>query len=251
MLLAGTILNIMGVIAGSLIGMFLGSRLPEKMRSTITAGLGLFTAAIGMQMFLETNQPLIVLGSVLLGAIIGEWWQIDNRLNNIGSWLEMKFMSRHEPVKLGEIADENLNHSASRLRFIRGFVTATLVYCIGPIAILGSIQDGLNHDYNLLAIKSALDFFASIAFASSLGIGVMFSAVIILVYQGSLTLLAAQVQAWVTDPMIAEMSAVGGLLLVGIAISSLLEIKPIRIANFLPAIFIAPVLVAVIAYYGA
>ena len=135
-------------------------------------------------------------------------------------------------------------------RFIRGFLTASLVYCIGPLAILGSIQDGLTGDYSLLAIKSVLDGFASLAFASSLGVGVLFSSLVILVYQGSLSLLAAQAQAVITPAMTNEMTAVGGILLVGIAISSLLEIKPIRVGNFLPALVVVPLIVAILAALG-
>jgi uncharacterized membrane protein YqgA involved in biofilm formation len=130
-------------------------------------------------------------------------------------------------------------------RFIRGFLTASLVFCVGPMTILGSIQDGLTGDYRLLAIKSVLDGFASLAFASSLGVGVLFSVIVVLGFQGSLSLLATQVQAFISEAMITEMTAVGGILLIGIAISSLLEIKAIRVGNFLPSLVIAPLIVAV------
>jgi hypothetical protein len=135
-------------------------------------------------------------------------------------------------------------------RFVRGFLTASLVFCVGPMTILGSIQDGLRGDYELLAIKSILDGFASLAFASTLGVGVLFSTVVILVYQGGLSLLAGQVQSVVTEPMMAEMTAAGGVILLGIAISSLLEIKPIRVGNFLPALAVAPLIVGVLAWLG-
>jgi uncharacterized membrane protein YqgA involved in biofilm formation len=135
-------------------------------------------------------------------------------------------------------------------RFVRGFLTASLVYSIGPMAILGSIQDGLTGDYSLLAIKSVLDGFASLAFASSLGVGVLFSSLVTLVYQGGLTLLAAQAQAFISTAMMNEMTATGGVLLLGIAISNLLEIKPIRVGNFLPALAIAPLLVAILVFLG-
>ena len=128
-------------------------------------------------------------------------------------------------------------------RFVRGFMVASLLFCIGPMAILGSIQDGLTGDYNLLAVKSTLDGFASIAFASTLGIGVMFSSVIILVYQGGISLMAGQLNAIVTDPMMAEMTATGGVILMGVAFSNLLEIKKIRVGNFLPALAVAPLIV--------
>lgn len=245
--MAGTILNVAAIIIGSLIGMAFGSRLPERVRSTITAGLGLFTALIGIQMFLKTEQSLIVLGSLLIGGLLGEWWRIEDRLKYLGLWFEKHLIPTPKHNNAIEQQPESEIRNTKSLLFVRGFMTASLVYAIGPIAILGSIQDGLNGDYHLLAIKSALDFFASIAFASSLGIGVLFSSIIILIYQGSLTLLASQVQSLVSEPMMNEMTATGGVLLLGIAISSLLEIKNIRVGNFLPALFIAPIIVAILA----
>jgi len=134
-------------------------------------------------------------------------------------------------------------------RFIRGFLTASLVFCVGPMTILGSIQDGLAGDYSLLAIKSVLDGFAALAFASTLGLGVLFSTLVILFYQGGISLLAAQAQALVTPEMMAEMTAVGGVLLLGISVSSLLELKPIRVGNFLPALIIAPIIVALLKFF--
>jgi hypothetical protein len=156
--------------------------------------------------------------------------------------LEKKFVSN-------TASDERIGkeiHSDQSNRFIHGFLTASLVFGIGPMAILGSIQDGLTGDYNLLAIKSVLDGFASLAFASSLGVGVLFSSLVILVYQGGISLLAAQAQNIISAGMMNEMTAVGGILLLGIGISSLLELKPIRVGNFLPALAIAPLLIAMI-----
>lgn len=250
MIMTGTIINVAAILIGGVIGLFFGSRLPERVRSTITAGLGLFTALIGIQMFLKTEQSLVVLGSLVLGGLLGEWWRIEDRLRSLGIWLEKTFIpGNKKSAEPGILADDALQAAVTNaenrsLRFVRGFMAASLLFAIGPIAILGSIQDGLAHDFNLLVIKSALDFFASIAFASSLGIGVLFSALVILVYQGSITLLAAQIEAIVTEPMMIEMTAVGGVLLLGIALSSLLEIKPIRVGNFLPAILIAPIIMA-------
>jgi uncharacterized membrane protein YqgA involved in biofilm formation len=247
MVMTGTIINIVAVILGGVIGLFLGNRLPDRFRSTITAGLGLFTATIGISLAIKTQQPLIVLGSLLVGGILGEWWRIEDRLRNLGSWFETKFQTLiRQPSNGDSSSEEDDTASTKSSRFIRGFMTASLVYCIGPVTILGSIQDGLSGDYNLLAIKSVMDGFASIAFASSLGVGVIFSSIVILIYQGGLTLLAAQVQSIVNEQMMTEMTAVGGVLLLGIAISSLLEIKPIRVGNFLPALFIAPIIVALI-----
>jgi hypothetical protein len=230
----GTLLNILTVVLGSLAGVRFGSRLPESTRQTIIAGLGLFTGAIGLQMFLKTENAIIVLGGLLVGGLLGEWWRIEDRLHSLGAWLEQRAARWTQGGQGGS-------------RFIRGFVTASLVYCVGPMAILGSIQDGLSGDYSLLAIKSVLDGFASLAFAATLGIGVMFSSLVILVYQGGLSLLAAQAQAVISPAMMNEMTAAGGILLLGIAVSSLLEIRPIRVGNLLPALIVTPLIVAILA----
>jgi uncharacterized protein len=244
--MTGTILNIITVLIGGILGLLFGARLPERVRQTVVAGLGLFTAAFGLQNFLETGNAIIVLGSLLVGGVLGEWWQIEAGLQNLGDWLEAHFLPKKD------VHTEAQNES--RMRFVRGFLTASLVFCVGPMTILGSIEDGLTGDFSILAIKSVLDGFAALAFASSLGVGVLFSTLVILVYQGGLSLLAAQVNSLFTealrDAMMAEMTAVGGVLLIGIAISSLLEIKQIRVGNFLPALIIAPIIVAVLASFS-
>jgi len=225
----GTWLNIATVLVGGALGLLLGARLPERIRQTIIAGLGLFTLGYGISLFLKTDNALIVLGSILMGGLLGEWWRIEDGLQRLGAWLEQRFQRSQ---------DETASN-----RFIRGFLTASLVFCVGPMTILGSVEDGLTGNYSTLAVKAILDGFGALAFASTLGVGVLFSVVIILFYQGGLTLLAHQVQAVVSPAMMTEMSAVGGIILIGIAISSLLEIKPIRTANFLPALIIAPLIV--------
>jgi uncharacterized membrane protein YqgA involved in biofilm formation len=232
--MTGTILNIATVILGSILGLIFGARIPDKLKSTVIAGMGLFTAAMGLQMFLNTENPLIVLGALLIGTLLGEWWRIEDGLHRLGEFLEQRF-SREE--------DDGSN------RFVRGFLTASLLFCVGPMTILGSIQDGLTGDYNLLAVKSVLDGFASIAFASTLGIGVAFSAIIILVYQGGISLLAGQLDAIVTPSMMNELTATGGVILIGLALSSLLEIKKIRVGNMLPGLAVAPLIVWVISLF--
>jgi uncharacterized protein len=241
--MAGTLLNIAAVLVGGVLGLLFGSRLPERLRQTVIAGLGLFTGALGLQMFLKTENAIIVLGSLLVGGMLGEWWKIEDRMRGLGAWLEKRFI----PQKPVESQPDLV--TANRSRFIQGFLTASLVFCVGPMTILGSIQDGLTGNYNLLAIKSVLDGFAALAFASTLGVGVLFSTLVILFYQGSITLLAAQVQSFVTSGMMNEMTAVGGIMLLGIAVSSLLEIKPIRVGNFLPALLIAPLVVWIISVF--
>jgi uncharacterized membrane protein YqgA involved in biofilm formation len=198
------------------------------------AGLGLFTFGLGIQNFLKTQESLIVLGSLLIGVLLGEWWRIEDRLQSLGSFLEKRFTGKGEGVNS---------------RFVRGFLTTSLLFCVGPMAILGSIQDGLSGDYKLLAVKAVMDGFGALAFASTLGVGVMASALVILVYQGGISLLAAQVQTAVTSSMMTELTATGGILLLGVAISSILEIKKVRVGNFLPALVIAPLIVAVIALF--
>lgn len=228
----GTILNVVTVLAGGALGVFFGSRFPQKMRETIVAGLGLFTLALGLQMTLDSKNILIVLGALLLGGVLGEWLEIDENLKRLGQWLE---------VKTG---------NEGKGSFVKGFVMSSLIFCVGPMAILGSIQDGLDGDYKLLAIKSTLDGFGALAFASTLGVGVLFSTLPIAVYQGGLTLLAGQAKTLLTDPMIAEMTATGGIMIMGIGLGSLLELKPIRVGNFLPALFFAPLIVWILKLFN-
>lgn len=230
--MTGTFINVATILVGGTIGLIFGARIPERYKNTVIAGLGLFTAAMGLQMFFKSGNQLIVLGALIIGALIGEWIGLEDWLQTFGQTLEERFSRDAE--------------RGSGSKFIRGFMTASLLYCIGPMAILGAIQDGLTGDYNLLAVKSTLDGFASIAFASTLGIGVMFSSAIILIYQGGISLLAGQLSAIVTEPMMNEMTATGGVILLGLAINNLLEIKKIRVGNFLPALAVAPLLVWII-----
>jgi len=232
--MTGTFLNVVTIIVGGLIGLIFGARIPDKLKETVIAGMGLFTAAMGLQMFLKTENPLIVLGALLIGTLLGEWLRIEDGLQNLGKLLEQRFSKE---------SDDGSN------KFVRGFLTASLLFCVGPMAILGSIQDGLKGDYNLLAVKSVLDGFASIAFASTLGVGVMFSTIIVFVYQGGISLLAAQLNALVTTTMMNELTATGGVILTGLAISSLLEIKKIRVGNMLPGLLIAPLIVYVLSRF--
>jgi len=234
--MTGTIINIITVLIGGTLGLLFGARLPDRLKGTVVAGMGLFTTSIGIQMFLKTENPLIVLGALLIGAILGEWWKIEDGLQNLGRILEERFTSN--------------SGTGPNRNFVRGFLTASLLFCVGPMTILGSIQDGLTGNYELLAVKSVLDGFASLAFASSLGIGVLFSTLVILVFQGGISLMAVQLNALVTTPMLNEMTAAGGVILMGLAISSLLEIKKIRTGNFLPALAVAPLIVWILSLLG-
>lgn len=235
--MTGTILNVVAVLVGGLIGLIFGSRIPERFKNTVIAGMGLFTGVMGLQMFLKSENQLIVLGAIIIGTLLGEWWRIEDGLQSLGQMLEKRFSTETETGTGGS-------------RFVRGFMVASLLFCVGPMTILGSIQDGLTGDYNLLAVKSTLDGFASIAFASTLGIGVLFSSLIILVYQGGISLLAGTLSAIITDPMMNEMTATGGVILVGLAISNLLDMKKIRVGNFLPALAVAPLIVWILDLIG-
>jgi uncharacterized membrane protein YqgA involved in biofilm formation len=243
----GTLINVAAILVGGSLGLLFGGRLPERIRTAIIAGMGLFTAVTGIKMFLETQNSLFVLGGLVIGALLGEWWKIEDGLQHLGEIIERRFNRPDRSIPSGDSApSRDFGPSGD---FIRGFMTASLLFCIGPMAILGSIQAGLTGDYSLLIIKSVLDGFAAMAFASTLGVGVLFSAAMILLYQGAITLLAAQLNAIVTKPMMAELTATGGVLLLGIAISSLLEIKKIRVGNLLPALVIAPLIVWIVSLF--
>ena len=233
--MTGTIINILTVLLGGMIGVMAGNRLPKRVQETVMAGLGLMTGVIGLSMALTSANVLIPLFSVLTGGIIGELLGIEGHLNRLGQWLEKRFGHR---LGQGKVAGWSVT---------RGFVTASLVFCIGPMTILGSIQDGLLGDYDLLAIKSMLDGFAAIPFAASLGPGVLLSAVSIGVIQGGIAGIAmifgdSLGEVSRATPWVIELTATGGVLIMGIALI-LLELKQVRVANLLPAIAIAPLIV--------
>lgn len=224
----GTLINMGAVVAGTAVGVGLGGRLPVRVRETVMNGLGLLTFVMGLRMAFETKQFLIVLGSILFGGLVGEALDIERRLERFGDRLQARLASGSGT-------------------FSTGFVTASLLFCVGPMAVLGSIEDGLKGTVEILTVKSILDGFASLAFASTLGWGVGFSAFSLFVYQGALTLGAGFFDRVLTDAMIAEMTAVGGLLVLSIGLR-LLGLKEIRTGNLLPGLALAPVLVVVAAW---
>jgi uncharacterized membrane protein YqgA involved in biofilm formation len=237
----GTLINTVSVIIGGTIGIISGPRLPDRVRETVIASLGVFTLVVGVSLFIDSlgvegENVLIPLISLLIGGILGEWWRIERKLKSLGAWLEDRFTAG--------------SGAGGENRFVRGFLSASLLFCIGPMTIIGSIQDGLVGDYRLLMIKSVLDGFAAIALASTLGVGVMFSVIVILVYQGGISLLAAQASSFFTEIMLAELTAVGGILLVSLSIGSILEIRPIRSGNLLPALLVAPIVVLLLQMLG-
>lgn len=238
--MTGTIINVVAVVAGGTLGSLMGARLSERMRETIMNGLGLLVIAIGIHLSLKTNNVIIVLVSLVLGGITGEILHIEKGINGLGRWLEQK-TARTKPTATDSSADAT--------RFSRAFLTASLVFCVGPMAILGSFEDGLSGDYSLLATKSALDFIAALSFASTMGPGVIFAALSVLAYQGTLTLGAGCASSLLTEPMRAEMSATGGVLMLALGLG-LLELKQIRTGNLLPALAVAPVIVAILGWLG-
>ena len=218
----GTLINVAAVIIGSVIGLVFHSRLPKKITDTAFHGVGLFTIILGVMMAVKTNNLLIMIFSIVIGAIIGEIVDIDKRINVFGDWFKKKFKTKNE-------------------RFSEGFITAFLLFCMGSMTILGAFEDGIYGTPNLLVAKSVLDGFSSIVLATTLGIGVLFSFIPLLFFQGGLTLFATYMQSVFTDVMINELTAVGGVILLGLGIS-ILEIKKIRILNMLPSLIIVVIL---------
>ena len=217
----GTIVNSIAVIVGCLVGLVVKGRLNEKISITVMQGLALCTLYIGISGALKGENTLIMILSVAIGALIGEIIDIDKRLNNLGEYLESKFNSKKE----------------SNVSIAEGFVSASLLFCVGAMAIVGSLESGLSGNHNTLFTKSILDGISSIIFTSSLGIGVIFSSVAVFIYQGGITLGAGLLSGILNDMVIANMSAVGGLLIAGLAFN-MLGVTKMRIANLLPAIFL-------------
>jgi uncharacterized membrane protein YqgA involved in biofilm formation len=232
----GTLINAATVLVGTAVGTLLGDRLPDRIRETVMHSLGLVVLVVGVFDALEMfDGPLarftdasvvIVLGSVVVGGIIGELVGIEGWLNRAGEVLKKRF-------------------GRGQSRFNEGFVVASLVFCVGPLTILGSIDDGLRGDFQTLAIKATLDGFAAVAFSSALGWGVGFSVITILLYQGALSLSASVVAGAFSPAIIAAITASGGILILAIGLR-LLELREIRVANLLPAVVLAPVTVAIV-----
>ncbi len=215
-------INMALVVLGSVLGLLLKERFPEELGKAIRVGMGLCTLGIGMSSLLGTEDTLCVIICMVVGILLGEWVNIERRMDAAGEFLKAK-----------------LEKPGSQSRFVEGFVTATILYCVGAMAINGSIAAGLYGDYSIIISKGVMDGVTAITFAAAMGVGVAFSAVPILIYQGGLTLLAAWVGPYLSDAVINEMSAVGGALIVGISLNLLgLTKEKIRVGNMLPAIFL-------------
>jgi uncharacterized membrane protein YqgA involved in biofilm formation len=236
----GTAVNVVTVLLGSGIGIVLGHRLPQRTRDTVTDALGLVTLMIAVLAAASVTSPtltgavgesapvLIVLGSMLVGGLIGSLLRIEAGLEGIGDWLQSRLAVSSEQTE-------------QRRRFVEGFVSSSLVFCVGPLTILGSLNDGLGNGSDQLMLKSALDGFASIAFAASFGWGVAAAAISVLVVQGALTGVGALLGQLLPDPQLAALTATGGLLLAGVGLR-LLQIKAVPVGDLLPALLVAPLL---------
>ena len=220
----GTIINVLAILVGSALGLLLRRGLRQEVADTVTQGLSLSVILVGVQGMIQTTNMLLVILSMVFGGIIGALLQIEKRMNDLGAYAQRKLV---------RVSDE----SGAGNDFANGFVTASLVFCIGAMAVVGSLNSGIRGDHSTLIAKAALDGVASALFASTMGIGVMLSAVPVLVYQGSIALLGNAIAPFLSDAVVLEMSAVGGLLIVGLGVNMLLK-QQIKVANLLPAIFI-------------
>ncbi|MCL6558277.1 MAG: DUF554 domain-containing protein [Firmicutes bacterium] len=217
--MTGTIVNAAAIIFGAAFGLLFKRGIPERVSCTIMQGIGLAVILVGLSMALQTKQILVVILSLVLGGLTGEILNIEGGLDRLGKWLESKVGGG-----TGDVG--------------RAFVTTSLIYCVGAMSIMGSIEDGLNKNPQILFTKSALDGISAVVFASTMGIGVAFSAFPVFIYQGSITLLAALIKDLLSPAAVSEMTAVGGLLIVGIGLN-ILNIKKIKVGNLLPSIFYA------------
>lgn len=224
----GTVVNVVAIVAGTFLGLLIGPRVTERMRTTVLQCLGLSTLALGVHDALTTQNLVFPIGALVVGAVIGELLSIEERLESIGDRIRRRVRQKDDST------------------FVEGFVSASLLYCIGPLALLGPISDGLGRGIDQLAVKSALDGVVSVIFASTLGIGVAFSALSVGFMQAAVTVLAGVADRVLTDRMVTEMTATGGLMIIGIGVR-LLELKKVRVGSFLPALVIAPLAVALFA----
>lgn len=236
----GTVVNVATVVVGSSLGLLIGHRLPGRTRELVTTTLGLFTLVLGARAIADgisdalgaevgmQGRLLVILGALLIGGIIGSLLRLEDRLDGAAKWLHDRFATRSEGG-----------------RFVEGAVTSTLVFCIGPLSILGSLSDGLGQGAEQLLVKAVMDGFAAIAFASSFGIGVMASAIPLAIYQGSLTLLGLGLGNFLTTGQVDALGAVGGVILLGLGLR-LAGIKPVPVGDLLPALLLAPLLVTAI-----
>lgn len=217
----GTFVNAGAIIVGAIIGMLLKKSLKEKMMDTLMKGLGLCTIFLGISGSLKGENSLILILSIVIGTLIGEGLDLEDKVNRLGLWIESKFK----------------NHTKSQDSIAEGFVTASLLFCVGALAIIGSLQSGLRGNNEVLFNKSMIDFAAAVIFGSTLGIGVIFSSVLVLMYQGTITLLAQWISPFLTDTVINEMTCVGSVIIIGLGLN-MIGLTKFRVMNYVPAIFL-------------
>ncbi|MDE0868323.1 MAG: DUF554 domain-containing protein [Aquiluna sp.] len=232
----GTIINVFSILIGAGIGVALGHRLPENISRTLTDALGLVVLVIGgLNLIALTDSSfvaavgsagtlLVVLASLVVGSVLGSMLKIEQRLSHFGTWLQLK-----------------ASRGGDKEKFIEGFVNASLLFTIGPMAVLGALQDGLGQGFDVLALKSTLDGLTSVAFAAALGWGVAFAAIPVGIWQGLLTLLAASAGTLMSDALVASITATGGVLLLGTGLR-VLQIRMVSVADMLPALILAPLI---------
>jgi len=237
----GTVINVFTIVGGTLLGLIVGRYISERIRLTVEQAVGMTTLVLGIATAAKTDNIVFPLVSVVLGGIIGESLRVEDRFESLGNWVRRKVEVKSQSGWMSRTSLTTLHP-----RFVEGFVTATLLFSIGPMSILGSIDDGLGRGAQILIVKAALDGLVSILFAATMGWGVAISAVIVGIYQGLMTLGASGLDAILTDRMVHEMSATGGIMILGIALR-FMEVKPIRVGSLLPGLFVAPVLVALFA----
>lgn len=225
----GTVVNSMAIIIGGAIGLLLKKGLPKKMADTLMVGLGLCTLYIGISGCLAGENTLVLIVSMVIGTIVGEAVDLDDKINRLGKFLEKKFSGKKEETTSEE--------QPKKVSLAEGFVTSSLLFCVGAMAIVGSLQSGLTGNHETLFAKSTIDGVAAIIFASTLGAGVLLSAGLLFVYQGSITLLAQFVEPFLTEPVIAEMNCVGNVIIIGVALN-MLGISKFKVMNLVPAIFL-------------
>jgi len=231
----GTLLNTVTVLAGSGAGIAVGRVLPERFSATVIDGLGLFTVIVGLSLSLQTRNVLLLLASTLVGALVGETLRLEDGLRGLGNWLEQRLSPGRDAPAKSLAGPRPVNQVAV------AFVTTSLLFCVGPLTFLGTFNDGTRGDITLLAIKSMLDGFASLAYAAALGWGVVLSAGTVLIFQGALTAVAFALHGQLPAALTRELSAAGGLIIFGLGLN-LLAVKRIRVASFLPALVVLPLL---------
>lgn len=241
---SGTLINTVLVIAGSGLGVLVGDRIPERMRTTLLQVIGLVTVALGVSDAIDTRNMVFPLVGMALGALLGEALRIEDRLEAFGAFLQKRFDRGATAVQI--VGDSSGIEPTNERNFVKGFVTASALYCIGPLTVLGAIEDASGDTPQLYIIKGLLDGFVSIMFAATYGIGVAFSALSVLIVQGGLTLGGTGLDALLDDRMRTELFAAGGLAVIGIGLN-LLQVTRIRLANLLPGLVLTPILVAVFA----